>query len=57
MIHKYWLSIARHDSKPLAEYNIPWFTTTGSAEHTMIHNHCLRITHHDAQIMAHYNST
>jgi hypothetical protein len=56
MIHNYWLSIAHNDSKPLAEYNTPWFTTTGSAEHTMIHNNWLSITQHDSQPLAQHNT-
>jgi hypothetical protein len=45
MIHNHWLIIAHHDSQPLARHNTPWFTSTGSAYHTMIHNQWLSITH------------
>jgi hypothetical protein len=38
MIHSHRFSIAHNNSKPLAQYNTPWLTTTGSVEHTMIHN-------------------
>jgi hypothetical protein len=39
MIHNLWHSITIHDSQPLAHHITPWFTTSGSALHTMTHNH------------------
>jgi hypothetical protein len=52
--HNHWLSIAHHDSQPLAQHNTPWFTTTSTALHTMIHNHWFSITHHSSQPLAQY---
>jgi hypothetical protein len=46
--------ITHHDSQPLAQHNTPWFTTTGSALHTMISNHWLIIAPHNSQPLAHY---
>jgi hypothetical protein len=40
---------AHHDSQPLYQHTTWWFTTTGSAYHTMIYNHWFSINHHDSQ--------
>jgi hypothetical protein len=48
------MGITHHDSQPLAQYSIPWFTTTGSALHTMIHNHWISITHHASQTLVNH---
>ena len=49
-------SIAHMNSKPLAQHNTPWFTTTGSAYHTIIHNHWFSITHHDYQPLVQHDT-
>jgi hypothetical protein len=41
MIHNRWLSIAHHDSQPLAKHNSPCFATFGTAFQSMIHSHWL----------------
>jgi hypothetical protein len=43
MMHDHWLSIAHHDSQPLAQHN-----------NTVIYNHWLIIAHHDSQSLAHH---
>jgi hypothetical protein len=35
MIHNHLLRITHHDSQSLPQLNTPWFTTTGSAYHTV----------------------
>jgi hypothetical protein len=56
MIHNHWLSIAHHDSQPLAQHNSPWRTTFGTAWQTMIHNHWHIITHNDSQPLAQHST-
>jgi hypothetical protein len=56
MINNHWISITHHDSKPLAQHNTPWITTTGSVKHTMIINHWLSKTHHDSQPLAQHST-
>ena len=55
MIHNHWLSIAHHDSQPLAQHCTPWYIATGSAYHTMIHNLWFSIAHHDSHPLAEHN--
>jgi hypothetical protein len=43
-IHNHWLRITQLDSRPLAQNNTPWFTTTE-----------LTIAHHDSQPLAQNN--
>jgi hypothetical protein len=54
MTHTHWLSIAHHDSQPLAQHYTPWLTITCSALHTMIHNHWFSLTHHNSQPLNQY---
>ena len=37
-----------HVSQPLTQYDLPWFTTTGSAKLAMIYNNWLHIAHNDS---------
>jgi hypothetical protein len=53
MIHNCSVQNSTHDSQPLGQYNTPWFTTTGSALHTMTQDHWSSKMHHNSQPLTH----
>jgi hypothetical protein len=53
VVHNCSVQYSTHDSHPLGQYNTPWFTTTGSALHTMTQDHWSSKMHNNSQPLTH----